>query len=101
MLVNDSYTFSLLNISFYDTSTDIDECALDGDDQVCPDTMACVNHEGSYHCYCPPGFTSNGSYCEGIHTDNSFHSSTAKSSHCNAVWYSFADFGSLFVQCLV
>ena len=44
-------------------SIDIDECA--GNSSVCDLNAKCNNTIGSYECHCLPGFTGNGSLCQG------------------------------------
>ena len=42
---------------------DVDECCLGG---YCHTYANCTNMPGSFLCVCNPGFTGNGTYCEGM-----------------------------------
>ena len=45
------------------TSSDINECNEGSDD--CHDNATCTDTDGSYNCTCNPGYSGNGTYCEG------------------------------------
>ncbi len=42
---------------------DINECTNQSDN--CHHNATCNNNDGSYNCTCKPGYTGNGTYCEG------------------------------------
>ena len=46
------------------TSLDIDECDLGIDN--CHPNATCLDTDGSFECKCDPGFTGNGTECEGM-----------------------------------
>ena len=43
--------------------SDINECN-DGSDN-CHHNATCNNNDGSFYCTCNPGYTGNGTFCEG------------------------------------
>ena len=43
-------------------SLDIDECLTSS---PCDDNAACLNTDGSYDCFCAPGFEGDGQICTG------------------------------------
>ena len=44
---------------------ELDECSVDNSSN-CSEYANCTNIMGSYMCECNPGYTGNGSYCEGM-----------------------------------
>ena len=46
---------------------DIDECL--NTTYPCDDNATCTNIDGTYNCSCDPGFTGNGTVCEGNTAD--------------------------------
>ena len=63
-------TIVLSHIYLLPNLVDIDECndAVDN----CNDNADCINTDGSYRCSCKPGFSGDGSSCEGMHLHNTF-----------------------------
>ena len=45
------------------TFSDIDECR--NKTHNCHDNATCTNLDGLFNCTCDPGYTGNGTYCEG------------------------------------
>ncbi len=44
-------------------NTDINECVVDTHN--CDSNGICINEVGSFGCMCSPGYSGNGTYCEG------------------------------------
>ena len=50
--------------------SDVNECSVELHD--CSATATCTNTEGSFLCYCNPGYSGNGTYCIGMFFVDSF-----------------------------
>ena len=62
MLTNLTSIYSQFFIRFL-LITDIDECVINTD--VCHQNATCTNTVGSHTCSCKPGFSGNGTDCQG------------------------------------